>query len=163
MRLITYRQWVRDRVIELDLTPGQLRAQWAQVKTREALVSRLAEADIEVEELAAKLENPDVDTVDLLLGVAWGLPLVSREERALRVRREQRAFLASFAAEAQEVLNAMLTKFVEYGATELSPRALQVPPISDLGTVTELAARFDGAAGLHSALDELGKRLFDVA
>ena len=163
MRLITYRQWVHDRVIGLDLTPGQLRAQWAQVKSREVLVNRLAEADIEVEELAAKLENPDVDTVDLLLGVAWGLPLVSREERALRVRREQRAFLASFAADAQEVLNAMLSKFVEYGATELSPRALQVPPISDLGTVTELAARFDGAAGLHFALDELGKRLFDVA
>jgi hypothetical protein len=71
--------------------------------------------------------------------------------------------LASFAPDAQEVLNAMLSKFVEYGATELSPRALQAPPISDLGTVAELATRFDGAACLHSALDERGKRLFDVA
>jgi type I restriction enzyme, R subunit len=163
MRLITYQQWVRNRVLALDLTPGQLRAEWAQVKSREALVRQLSQADIELAELTTKLENPDVDAVDLPIGVAWGLPLVSREERALRLRREQRTFLASFAPQAREVLDALLSKFVEFGATESSPQTLQVPPISDLGSVTELAARFDGTDGLHTALDELGRRLFDVA
>lgn len=52
--------------------------------------------------------------------------------------------LASFAPEARDVLDAMLSKFVDVGATELSPRPLEVPPIS-MGSVTELAARFDGA------------------
>lgn len=163
MRLITYRQWVRDRVLELDLTPGQLRAEWAQVKSREALVRRLAEADIDLGELATKLENPDVDAVDLLVGVAWGLPLVSREERMTRLRGEQRSFLAAFAPPSPGSTRSAAVQVRGVGATELSPQVLQVPPINDLGIVTELAARFDGTDGLHSALDELGKRLFDVA
>ncbi|MEV7777847.1 EcoAI/FtnUII family type I restriction enzme subunit R [Kitasatospora sp. NPDC088351] len=163
MKLITYRQWVHDRVLELNLEPGQLRAQWASARSRRVLVDALAKADIEVEELAAKLQNPDVDPVDLLLNAAWGLPLVSREERVVRVRREQREFFASFAPEAQQVLDAMLLKFVEYGSTELSAQTLQVPPFTGMGSVTELAARFGDAQKLHSAIDELGKHLFEVA
>ncbi len=32
-----------------------------------------------------KLGHPEVDSLDLLINAAWGLPLVSRAERALRV------------------------------------------------------------------------------
>ncbi|MGH3971942.1 MAG: helicase-related protein [Pseudonocardiaceae bacterium] len=103
MRLITYRQFARNRVLELNLSPGDLRAQWAAATSRRALMEALASSGLEVDGLAERLQSPDVDPVDLLLNVSWGLPLVSREERAVRVRREHRAFFDSFAPEAQRV------------------------------------------------------------
>jgi type I restriction enzyme R subunit len=163
MRLITYRQFVHNRVLELNLSPGDLRAQWAAATSRRALMEALAGSGLEVDKLAEKLQNPDVDPVDLLLNAAWGLPLVSREECVVRVRREHRAFFESFAPEARRVLEALLDKFEEHGSTELTTRALLVAPLNTMGSVSDLAARFGGAEKLHHALDELGKRLFEVA
>lgn len=163
LRLITYRQFVHDRVLELRLSAEALRTQWATARTRREMIDLLRSKEIEFEELTRQLQQPDVDPIDLLLNAAWGLPLVTRQERVARVRRKDRAFLDAFAPEAQEVLDALLTKFEEHDATVLAPATLRVPPLDRLGSVTDLAARFGGADGLHQALDDLGRRLFDVA
>ncbi len=81
----------------------------------------LRRADIEAEELPAEFGSPDVDPIDLLLNVAWGLPLVSREERLYRFLHEHRGFLASFQPEARQVLEEMLLKFAEHGSPQLKP------------------------------------------
>jgi type I restriction enzyme R subunit len=64
----------------------------------------LQEADIEAEELPEEFGSADVDPIDLLLNVAWGLPLVSREERLYRFLQEHRTFLDSFQPQARQVL-----------------------------------------------------------
>lgn len=163
LALITYRQFVHDRVRELNLSPGDLLTQWAAAKSRKVLLEALKDHGIEIEGLVAELRHPEVDPVDLLLNAAWGLPLVSRAERAARVRREHRAFLAAFEPKASEVLEALLDKFEEYGSIELTPQALRVPPLSDLGSPRDLSSRFGGAGGLSQAIDDLGRRILDVA
>ncbi len=163
MRLVTYRQFVHDRVRELHLEPSDLRARWAVAASRRALTEALEASGIAIEELTEKLQNPDVDVIDLLLNAAWGLPLVSREERVVRMRREHRAFFAAFAPEAQQVLDALLDKFEHHGSTELSAQALRVAPLATMGSVTDLTDRFGGAEQFHSALNDLTRRLFEVA
>lgn len=125
---------------------------------REELQSRAVEPD----ELMAKLDHPEADPLDLLINAAWELPLVSRAERALRVQREHKEFLESFAPRARAVLDALLDKFTEHGAEELSARALRVPPFTEMGNVVELGALFGGRDALHEAIDDLGRRLFDA-
>ncbi|MFI5990816.1 EcoAI/FtnUII family type I restriction enzme subunit R [Streptomyces sp. NPDC051362] len=164
LKLVRYREFVHDRVLELDLSPTDLRAQWATVKSREALRKRLYDqCDITEDDLLRKLDHPEVDPIDLLINAAWELPLVSRAERAHRVRREHADFLTSFAPEARVILDALLDKFTEQGASELSPSALRVPPFRQMGRVIQLASHFGGVQGMHGAIDELGKRIFDVA
>jgi type I restriction enzyme, R subunit len=111
----------------------------------------------------AKLGHPEADPLDLLVNAAWELPLVSRAERALRVRREHNEFLESFAPRARAVLDALLDKFTEHGAEELSARALRVPPFTEMGNVVELGVLFGGRDALHEAIDDLGRHLFDVS
>lgn len=141
MRLVTVQQWVHDRVLELDLAPDSLRSQWAAARSRRELISRLREADIEPEQLPAEFGSPDVDLIDLLLNVAWGLPLVSREERRHRFLQEHREFFESFQPQARQVLEQMLQKFADHGPTQLTPETLEVPPFTEMGTVVELARR----------------------
>ncbi|WP_181727249.1 EcoAI/FtnUII family type I restriction enzme subunit R [Streptomyces sp. PT12] len=164
LKMVRYREFVHDRVLELNLSPTDLRTQWATAKSRAVLRKRLdEESQITEEDLLRKLDHPEVDPIDLLINAAWELPLISRAERAHRTRREHEAFLKSFAPEARTVLDALLDKFVEHGASELSASALRVPPIRKMGTVSQLAKRFGGVQDLHHAIDELGKRIFDVA
>jgi type I restriction enzyme R subunit len=126
MRLVTVQQWVHDRVLELDLAPDTLRSRWAVARSRRVLISKFREADIEVEQLPEEFGSPDVDPIDLLLNLAWGLPLVSREERLHRFLHEHQEFLDSFQPQARQVLEQMLVKFEEHGSPQLKPETLEV-------------------------------------
>jgi type I restriction enzyme, R subunit len=156
LKLREFSQFVRDQVLQLNLEPHELLAQWAQTKTREALRERLDESHITDEDLADWAGRPDADTIDLLLYLAWELPLLSRAERARRVAMRHRDFLVSFAPEAQEVLTKVLEQYAARGAEELDIGALRSEAYASLGTVVELADRFGGSAKLRAAMDDLG-------
>jgi type I restriction enzyme R subunit len=164
LRLVEYRQYVKERVLELHLSPTELRSQWAQASARSELAEKLgSEFGVSVDELAEQLGRPEADPIDLLIHVAWDAALVTREERARRVRREHRAFLESFGPEAGQILERVLEKYTSYGPDELSPQVLRLAPFADMGSVIELAGRFGGADDLKRALDQLGQCIYDVA
>lgn len=163
LRMVEYRQYVRDRLLRLNLSATDLRAQWAHAKSRSELTRILSGEGIDVEDLAEHLDEPGADALDLLLHLAWQLPVISRAERARRVRRLHQKFLESFAPEARRVLELILEKYEAHGVEEVSPKSLRVPPFTTMGQPAELAARFGGPTGLREALDELGKLLYDVA
>lgn len=162
LRIVEYREFVRDRVLSMKLSPTDLRTQWAVAKSRAALREELQGQSIEPEDLMVKLGHPEADPLDLLINAAWELPLVSRAERSLRVQREHKEFLESFGPKARAVLDALLDKFTEHGADELNVRALRLPPFTEMGNVIQLGELFGGRETLHKAIDDLGRRLFDV-
>ncbi len=163
LRMVEYRQHVRERLLTMNLSPADLRAQWAHAKSRTELTMLLQSKGIVVGELAERLGDPDADPLDLLLNLAWQFPVITRTERARRVRRIHGSFLDSFAPEARQILEAILEKYAAYGVDEVSPMVLQVPPFTAMGQPVELAARFGGPEKLRDALDELGQRIYDVA
>ncbi|GHF50767.1 type I restriction enzyme R subunit [Amycolatopsis bartoniae] len=164
LRLVEYRQYVKERVLELHLSPTELRSQWAQAKARGELTEKLGgEYGVSVEELAEQLGRPEADPIDLLIHVAWDAALVTREERARRVRREHRKFLESFGPEAEQILERVLEQYASHGPDELSPQVLRLAPFTEMGSVVELAGRFGGAEDLKQALDQLGQHIYDVA
>jgi type I restriction enzyme R subunit len=163
LRMVEYSQYVRDRVLSLNLSASDLRTQWARARSRRELTEVLAREGIDVGELAEHLGEPAADELDLLLYLAWQMPVVSRAERARRVRRTHQQFLKSFAPEARRILELILDKYEVHGVSEVSPHALRVPPFTAMGQPAELAANFGGPTGLRDALDRLGQRLYDVA
>jgi type I restriction enzyme R subunit len=163
LRLVEYRQYVRDRLLTLNLSAEDLRGQWAQSRSRAELSRLLREQGIEIRELAERLGNPEADPLDLMLNLAWQLPVLSRAERARRVRLNHGAFLDSFTPEARQVLEAILEKYAAYGIDEVSPTVLRVPPFTAMGSPSELAARFGDSQRMREALDALGQHIYDVA
>jgi type I restriction enzyme, R subunit len=163
LRLIELRQYVRDRVIELKLEPDELRAQWAQARSRKVLRDRLIRYGVELEELAEQLGRPATDTLDMLLNITWQLPPVTRQERARQVARKHGDFLESFAPEAREILMTILDQYAAHGERELDLAVLRTPALAHLGTPTELADRFGGPQGLRNAVDQLSERIYETA
>jgi type I restriction enzyme R subunit len=138
-----------------------LRAMWSKPTERHALLKALEERGIDLHVLGAEAGQPDADPFDLLAHLAYNAPLRSRADRAAELRRAHAAFLAGFAAPAREVLNAILDKYTAHGVGQFNLEAvLQVKPLSDFGTVTEIADRFGGADKLLAAVDGLVERLY---
>ena len=55
----------------------------------------------------------------------------------------------------------MLDKYIEYGTAQFQiPEILKVPPISDRGTVPQIAAFFGGAERMRSAVQQMQVLLY---
>ena len=145
LKLREFSQYVRDQLLKLNLDPSQLLAQWAHAVGRRALRERLADSHITPEDLAEWAGRPDSDLIDLLLFVAWEVPLLSRAERARRVITRHQDFLLSFAPKAREILDKVLEQYAARGAEELDMEALRSESYTQLGTVVEIANWFGGA------------------
>ncbi|MCZ4125401.1 EcoAI/FtnUII family type I restriction enzme subunit R [Streptomyces sp. H39-S7] len=163
LRLFEYRQLVGAQVRRMELTPTNLRAQWARSTTRRKLTEAFRNAGIDAAEVYKHTGHEDVDEIDLLLNLAYGTALVTRSERVQRVRAEHREFLAGFTVKAREILESLLDRYERDGITEVSAEALQTPEFKQMGSVTSLAGRFGGGTELHEAIDGLAARLYDLA
>lgn len=140
----------------------QLLSQWAQAAGRRALREQLADSHITPEDLSEWAGRPDSDVIDLLLFVAWEVPLLSRAERARRVAMRHEDFLLSFAPSARQVLARVLEQYAARGADELDLKALRSESYAGFGTVFEIAKRFGGSTQLREAVDELSSLVYEV-
>ncbi len=161
LRLVEYRDWVADTVRVLYPAANDLRTQWSSRVGRQDVVDALAMRGIDVDELGDRTGLPEADTLDLLVHLAWNQPLATRAERARRVKKEHDSFFTEFQPEAREVLEQLLRKYAEHGVSQLDDLSvLQVPPLSDLGSPTEIAARFGGVDDLRTAVQNLRELLY---
>jgi type I restriction enzyme R subunit len=89
------------------------------------------------------------------------VPLLTRRQRANRVKRHQTAFFAYYAPEGREILNHLLEKYAADGELQFTqPDVLKVPPISQHGNVNEIIGKFGGADQLRTAVNQLQTLLY---
>lgn len=161
LRVVRYIEYVGERVRELTRSAAGLRARWLAPELRDEVLHELAVRGIDVAELGERAGAPDADPFDLLCHVAFNAPLRTRRERAQSARNRERGFWERYPPAAREVLTAILDKYAEYGDISLDlPDALKAPPLSGLGNVLEIAARFGGVPALREAVTELRRHLY---
>jgi type I restriction enzyme R subunit len=77
------------------------------------------------------------------------------------VRKEHAGFFEQYQPAAREVLAGLLDKYTQHGISQLDDLGvLEVPPISALGSPTEIANRFGSADKLREAVAKLGELLY---
>jgi hypothetical protein len=139
-----------------------LRENWLNPDLRRDLQGRLEDDGVDLAELAAVFNLGECDPLDVLAHALFRTPVPSRQERVARLRERHADWLASFPAEAREILEVILQKISDGEAPEVTDTGLlRVPPLSEQGTFMELAQRFGGGAGLRSALAEMLHRLYE--
>jgi type I restriction enzyme R subunit len=138
-----------------------LRSKWSNAEERAAIIQSLEERGISFTELAESSKQPDADPFDLLCHVAFNAPLRTRRERAEVLRKEKKDFFDTYSPDARAVLNEMLDKYIDYGTAQFQiPDILKVPPISERGTVPQIAKLFGGAEKLRTAVSKLQTLLY---
>jgi type I restriction enzyme R subunit len=161
LRVVKFTDYTAEKVRAMWPSAADLKSKWSKSEERAAIIEALEARGISFDELAESSNQPEADPFDLLCHVAYNAPLRTRRERAEMLRREKKDFFDKYGPNAHRVLGDILDKYIEYGTAQFQiPEILKVPPISEHGTVPEIAAMFGGAAALRSAVDEMQSLLY---
>lgn len=156
--------YTAGRVRTVCRDPNDLLDRWQDQKRRDEIVSELENRGVTVEELAEATGHPEADAFDLLCHLAFNAPLRTRKERAERLRKNKHDFFDKYGPEAKAILLDLLTKYEEFGLTQIHiPDVLKVPPISEHGNVGEIIGFFGGPEQLRNAVSELQSLLYSAA
>ena len=161
LRTVQITQYAGETVRTLYTDPDELRQKWADVEQRTTVVEMLEERGIDFDVLAAQAGHPEADPFDLLCHLAFSAPLLTRKQRAEKLRKDKKGFFDQFGPEARAILNEILDKYADHGTGQfVIPDALEVPPISNHGNVIEIAKKFGGAEKLMEAVGKLQEYLY---
>jgi type I restriction enzyme R subunit len=163
LKTIEFTDYVTQNIRRLNLSADHLRQTWPQAERRNEILNQLRSRGIEPDHLARVTHHEEADALDLLLHVAYNAPLVTRNERAEKLRQKKANFFNTFTPAAREILNELLNKYADYGIGEFDqlPRVLQVSPFDHYGSPYEIYQLFGGAEKLLQAVDELQKYLYE--
>jgi len=92
LRVIKLTDYTAEKVRTLCAGPEELRARWADVGQRADIIQQLAERGIDFQQVAAQAGKPDADPLDLLCHLAFNAPVLTRRQRADRVKKQELAF-----------------------------------------------------------------------
>ena len=133
--------------------------QWTAEEKKEKIRELLRERGIDLEALKAEQNMTDVDDFDFICHIAFDKKPLTRRERANNVKK--RDFLRKYSGVAQEVLKALLDKYMNLGIYELEKtEILKLDPFTKLGKPAKIAAWFGGKAGYFQAVRELEDALY---
>jgi type I restriction enzyme R subunit len=161
LRVVKLTDYTGDKVRSLCPSTVDLRARWSNPKQRAQIIEQLHERGIDFQTLAMQAGQPDADPFDLLCHLAFNAPMLTRRQRADRVKKQQAAFFGYFAPEAREILGDLLEKYAADGELQFTlPDVLKLPPISHHGNVNEIIGKFGGADQLRNAVNQLQTLLY---
>jgi type I restriction enzyme R subunit len=161
LSITEFRDYTAEVVRTLFRDLASFRDGWSNPDRRAEVLAALEEKSINPSEAGDALGSPDADPFDILCGIAWNAPVVTRKERAASLRAKRPDFFTTYTEPARQILDALLAKYAEHGPGEFSiPDSLKVPPISDLGNVAEITKRFGGEDQFRSAVVQLQQLLY---
>ncbi|MDL1895258.1 DEAD/DEAH box helicase [Anaerolineae bacterium CFX7] len=162
LKTVSYEQYIRDQTRRLMPTAEHLRIAWSAETQRDEIARELAQRGIDLDKLARILNRTDADALDLLLNVAYNAPILSRRERAQKLKSSRPNFWNEYQPQARQVLEILLDKYADYGISQLTNfgQVLQVPPLDAQGTVMEIAARFGDAGKMKQAVEKMESLLY---
>jgi type I restriction enzyme R subunit len=163
LKTVEFTDYVTQNIRRLNLTAEHLRQAWPLAEQRIEILNQLRSHGIDPDHLARVTHQEDADALDLLLHVAHNAPLVTRRERAEKLRQRKANFFNTFTPAARKILDTLLEKYADYGIGEFDqlPRVLQVAPFDQYGTTHDIYRLFGGAEKLLQAVDELQKFLYE--
>jgi type I restriction enzyme, R subunit len=161
LRATEFRDYTGEVVRSLFVDVAEFRHGWADPDRRSEILAELEAKGISAARAGEAFGNPDADPFDLLCSIAWDAPMLTRKERAARLRKGAPSFFEQYGEQARQILDTLLTKYAEHGPAEFDiPDSLKVPPLSDLGNVAEIAQRFGGTVPFRDAIAKLQELLY---
>lgn len=137
---------------------------WSSVEKKQAIIDELAEQGVFFDALAEEIgrhSGKEFDPFDLVCHVAWGMPPLTRKERAEQVKK--RDYFARYGEQARHVLEALLEKYADEGLAHIEQtQILTIAPFTKFGTPLEIIRSFGGLDQYQQAVHELEEALYSA-
>lgn len=132
---------------------------WNSEEKKQAIIDELQERGVLLEALREASGNKDIDDFDLICHIAYDKAPLTKAERANNVRK--RGYLYKYSGLAQEVLSALLDKYMNEGIQDIENiEILSNDPFRQFGTPMKIAKLFGGKDGYKKAIKELQNKIY---
>ncbi|TVM00853.1 MAG: restriction endonuclease [Candidatus Brocadia sp. WS118] len=134
---------------------------WNGAHKKKAVIEELESHGIIPENLMTEAKK-DLDIFDLICHIAWGIPALTRRERAENVKK--RNYFTKYGEKARKVIEALLDKYADEGIENIEDLAiLRIEPFNQIGTPTEIVQIFGGRDQYLLVIEELEQELYAAA
>jgi len=165
-KLITesLKDYTRKAIAQEYATLDEFLRRWSKAEKKQVIVDELSEQGVffeALEEEISRKSGKEFDPFDLICHVAWGMPPLTRRERADNVRK--RNYFAKYGEQARRVLESLLDKYADDGVRSIEEtQILTIEPFTDIGTPMEIIRTFGGLDQYQEAVHELETMLYSA-
>ncbi len=162
-KLITesIKDYSKRNILEEYATLDEFLRVWHSADKKQVIVKELEERGVLLDALKEK-SGKDLDDFDLILHVAYDRKPLTKGERVNHVKKQ--GYLYKYSEVCQEVLAALLDKYMNEGISELEDtRILDNAPFDRIGSPKKIAQLFGGKAGYIQAVRELERAIYEAA
>ena len=132
---------------------------WRSADKKQAIIDQLAEHGVLLEVLEEIAGNKDLDPFDLILHIAYDKPPLTRAERVKNVKK--RGYLYQYDDTCQQVLDALLHKYMDEGVLSLQDTTLlSIDPFKQIDSPMNIAKLFGGKQAYLEAVRALQKEIY---
>lgn len=159
-KLITesLKDYTKRNILKSFRSLDEFLTRWNSADKKQALIEELEAAGIILENLKEDVKK-ELDLFDLICHIAWGMPALTRRERAERVKK--RNYFTKYGAQARKVINALLDKYAEIGIENIEDLSvLKIKPFTQMGTPAEIIKIFGGKNEYLMMIKELEQELY---
>lgn len=155
----SFNQFVKNKITDQFETVNLFKDYWNNQEIKEDIIHTLEEKDIYIDILSEEL-GEEYDAFDLLVHTAYGEKLLTRSQRARKVRRDP--YFEKYSQDIQDIIQIILDKYVETGIDAIeNPDTLKVSEFKKYGTMTEIITTiFSGVILYKKIMQELKERIY---
>ena len=164
-RLITVQlsQYAKDKIKTMFPSANDFKSHWNNLEERKQIIEQLESNGISIEQLMEITKQKDADPFDLLCFIAYDLKPKTRKQRAELLKKNKIDFFSQYSEKAQQVLQMIIEKYVDFGLNQIRPDIISAEPINQKGNEIEIVNEFGGIDKYKHAIEELQKILYAEA
>lgn len=164
-RLITVQlsQYAKEKIVTMFPSANEFKSHWNNLEERKQIIDQLENNGISIEQLMEITKQKEADPFDLLCFVAYNLKPKTRKQRAELLKKNKQDFFSHYSEKAQNILQMILEKYVDFGLNQIRPDIISVEPFTQEGNTIEIVNEFGGMDKYKNAIEELQKLLYAEA
>lgn len=163
----SFMEFSRENVQKAYQSLDDFLQMWGTAGKKQAVLVELIQNGVLLDELQAQV-GKGYDPFDLICHIAFDRPILTRQERAKKVR--QADYFAQYGEVARKVLEGLLDKYANEGIEAIESaaeskemqQALQVLPFRQWGSPTEIVKVFGGRNEYVTAVRQLSQQIYQV-
>lgn len=159
LRTESITDYTRKTVIDTYATLDNFILSWNKAEKKSQIADMMRENGIDLQALKHDQGMDAVDDFDFICHIAYGQKPLTRQERAENVRK--RDVFHKYGPQAQQVLEALLEKYMNEGISQLeNRRVLSLDPFRQMGSPASIARLFGGNNQYFQAVRELEQEIY---
>ena len=132
---------------------------WNSEDSKRKVIEDLESEGVLIENLLDYYPNEDLDIFDILCSIAYGSDLITRRERADRVRSTD--LLDKYSSVARQILETLLDKYAESSENDITDKKiLTLPDFRMFGSLPRIMNTFGGKEQYEAAVRELQNAIY---